>query len=308
MVGMGTDDDAPERAVDLIDPPEPDPSGAVSTESQSAELRPAELALGPRSQHLLSAFVATIAGVLLVAGAESGPHLFIAAIAVVQAVLIWSWIAATRIPGWIGTVVLAVAAAAGSDAAVLAWPHSQLDALIGVVAFIQIGAFVHQLARGVARKDIVTSLGLTEVLLIAVVGIAALMQLRQESDGRDLTVAVVAAIAAALVEGHLVDLAWTGPRFDPEVRRGLLAAAISVVVSAGVSYAWLDHQMVLDHRESLILGAALGVLTGLFAVAVAFALHQLPAIGRAARPFVSALLPLALLAPVAFVLVAAVQG
>jgi hypothetical protein len=283
------------KVIDAVEPPEEHPVGGRAD------------ALG-RDQHLVSALIAAVAGAGLVAGSAWSPGALIAAIAVLHAVLIWAWAASTRLPGQVGAVVLGVAAAASADVVVMVWPHGQLGSLVGVLAFVQIGAFLHQLSRGVARAQIVTSLGQTELLIVAVIAFSALVPLRHANDGRDLCIAVALAAGTALVEGHLVDLAWTGPRFDSEVRRGLLAAAISVAVSGAITYAWLDHQGVLDHRRALILGVSVGIITSLFAVAAAFVLENLTVRARLARPFVAVLLPLALLAPVAYVLGSAVQG
>jgi hypothetical protein len=223
-----------------------------------------------------------------------------------------------------------VAGATAADVVVMVWPHGQLGSLVGVLAFVQIAAFLHQLLRGVARSEIVTSLGRTELMLIAVIAFSALVALRNSNDGRALTVAVLLAAAGALVEGHLVDLAWIGPRFDSEVRRGILAAVVSVLVSGAITYAWLDHEQVLDHQHALILGISVGVIASLFALCAAFVLANLAESGEAVsgeavsgeavsgeavyggvqwtRPFVAVLLPLALLAPIAYLLGSAVQG
>jgi hypothetical protein len=265
----------------------------------------------PGSQHLLSAVVALIAGAGLVAGAAASPTALLVGIVVVQAALIWAWVSACALPGAIGTVLLAIAASAAADVVVMVWPHGQLGSLVAVLGFVQIGAFLHQLARGVARAHIVTSLGLTEVLLIAVVALATLEPLRHSSNGRELCVAVLLAVGAGLVEGHLIDLAWTGPRFDPAVARGVPAAVVSVAVGGAITWAWLAHVRVLDHGHALLLGVGIGILTGLFAIAAAFILHNIDARSRSARwarPFVAALLPIAVLAPVAYLLVSAVQG
>ncbi len=98
-----------------------------------------------------------------------------------------------------------------------------------------------------AGKYGVTSLGRTEILLVAVVALSALLPLRHASDGRELGIAVALAVGASLVEGHLIDLAWTGPRFDPAVSRVLPAAVMSVVISGAIRWAWLGHEHVLSH-------------------------------------------------------------
>jgi hypothetical protein len=281
--------------------------------------------LGERYQHLISALIATVAGAALVFGAAASAGALVAVVAVLQAALIGTWVATTGGPGRIGGLALGVAGAAAADVVVMVWPHGQLGSLVGVLAFVQIAAFLHQLLRGVARSEIVTSLGRTELMLIAVIAFSALVVLRNSNDGRALSVAVVLAAAGALVEGHLVDLAWIGPRFDSEVRRGVLAAVVSVLVSGAITYAWLDHEQVLDHQHALILGISVGVIASLFALCAAFVLANLseadaPGTEEAEsggaeseraqwpRPFVAVLLPLALLAPIAYLLGSAVQG
>jgi hypothetical protein len=143
----------------------------------------------------------------------------------------------------------------------------------------------------------------------------ALLQLRHEFDGPlggRVAAAAAAAVGGALVAGALVDMLVPTPRFDADVPRGLLAVIAAAAVGGAVSYLILRDQADFLGGRSVFIGAALGALAGLLAVAGAFVLHSTPApasrFPRLVRPALSAVLPLALLAPVAFLLCLAIRG
>jgi len=113
------------------------------------------------------------------------------------------------------------------------------------------------------------------------------------------------------VVAFLVALVLAAPRFDPAVSRGLLA----VIASAGLGGS-IGHLMLRSDAEFLggrgaFTGAALGALIAFFAVGVAFIEHSSPAsqdgFARRVRPVLSSLLPLSILAPIAFVLCLAIR-
>jgi drug/metabolite transporter (DMT)-like permease len=147
---------------------------------------------------------------------------------------------------------------------------------------------------------------------MATTALAALIQLRHEVDGRAMAGAVALVAGAALVAGHLVDLVWSRPRFDPAVARGLTAVLASTVAGALVAVARLHGSVEFNTERSLLLGGALGVVTALFAVGASFIeqTSTLPVDGvaRRLRPLFGALLCLALMSPVAYLLCLAIRG
>lgn len=258
---------------------------------------------------------AAVAGAgLALAGRQSAVMLLVA-VAVVQALFALAWVFGSGMPGRRGGLVVATLAAAGADTAASVWPHDRLGTLLAVLGLAVPVMFVHQLMRGAARVQVVASLSAVGLLVLTEVSLAALLQLRHEFPQGDVggrvVAAVVAAAAGALVVGYLVDLVLPAPRFDQEVPRGLLAVLGSVAVGGAVGYLLLKTQHEFAHGRAVFVGAALGAMTGLLAVAAAFVLHTTPrpasAVGRGSRPVVAALLPLCLTAPAAFLLCLAVR-
>lgn len=265
--------------------------------------------------HAACLATAVLAGIAFVLAARTGAAALLAVVAVAQAALILGWVFGLALPGRIGTIVIAGMAAAGADVAVSLFPHGRLGTLLIVFGLAVPVMFVHQLMRGAARFRIVDSLGSVALVVLAVAASAAFVQLRHEFDdaslGGTVCAAVLVAGAGALALGHLVDMLYDRPRFDPAVSRGLLA----VIASAGFG-ASVGHLMLGGHGEfaggrAAIAGAACGAVVALLAVAAAFAQNEptVPntGVGPAVRPLVSVLLPLAVLAPVAFLLCVALR-
>jgi hypothetical protein len=286
-----------------------------------SDVADADVGQDPAAQRELnltgSLAVAVLVGVALAVTARIGATALLAALAVVQALLAFAWTYGTRLPGRRGAVVIAALAAAGSDVCVSVWPASRLGTELIVFALAVPVMFVHQLTRGAARHRIVESLGAIALLVLAESALPALLQLRHEF-GRDLGGQVVSGVvvvaAGALVIGCLVDLVYSAPRFDPEVPRGLLAVAASAGLGGSLGYLLLqsDRLIELHGGRGAFLGAALGVLIGLFAVGVGFIEHGTPMpgsrFGQRMRPVLGALLPLAVLSPIAFLLCLAIRG
>jgi hypothetical protein len=259
---------------------------------------------------------AAVVGAALAITARAGATPLLIAIAVVQALVALSWVFGTVMPGRRGAVVLAALASAGADVAVSVWPHGKLGTLLAVLGLAVPAMFVHQLTRGAARVQVVSSMAATALLILAEVSLPALLQLRHEFGAGDLGGKVVATAAAAmggaLVIGCLVDLVLPAPRFDPVVPRGLLALVASGGLGGSVGYLMLRGQAEFLGGRSAFMGAALGALTGLLAVATAFVLYSTPqptgGLGRGVRPLLSAVLPVVLLSPVAFLLCLAIRS
>jgi hypothetical protein len=196
------------------------------------------------------------------------------------------------------------------------WPHGRLGTLLAVLGLAVPAMFVHQLARGAARVQVVSSLSAVALLVFAEVSLPAILQLRHEfgagAAGGRVAATAVAALAGALVIGCLVDILLPAPRFDPAVARGLLGLIASAGLGGSIGYLMLRDQFEFSGGRSSFVGAALGALAGLLAVATAFVLHTTPeparAIGRWLRPVLAAVLPIAVVAPVAFLLCLAIRA
>ena len=264
-----------------------------------------------------SLVLAAVVGVALAVTARTSALALLIAVAVTQALLAAGWVLCTRMPGRKGALVLAALAAAGADVSVSVWPHGKLGTLLAVLGLAVPLLFVHQLMRGAARSRIVQSLSGIALLVLAEVALAALPQLRHEFGtqiGGRVVAGVVAAAAGALVVGYLVDLLAPLPRFDPDVPRGLLGVIASAGLGGSLGYLLLQSDRFNDFAggRGAFIGASLGALVGLLAVGVAFAERELPVradgAGRRWRPFVGVLVPISVLAPVAFLLCLAIRA
>ncbi len=293
---------------------------AAVTETTSAPARDDADAVPDAELGLLVTLAAAVVlGGGLAAAARAGATPLLAGVAVVQFVLAVSWVFGTQLPGRKGAVVLAALAAAGADVAVSVWPHGKLGPLLAVLGLAVPVLFVHQLTRGAARVQVVSSMSAVAALVLGEVALPALLQLRHEfgTGGVDglagkVAAAAVAAIAGAVVIGCLVDLLLPAPRFDPEVPRGLLGLIAAAGLGGALGYLLLRHQTDFIGGRSVFVGAALGALAGLIAIAMAFVLHStVPperGVGRRVRPLLGAVAPLAVLAPAAFLLCLAIRS
>jgi hypothetical protein len=259
---------------------------------------------------------ALVVGAALTLTARMGSTPLLIAVAAVQALLAVSWVLGTVMPGRIGGLLIATGAAAAADITASVWPHGRLGALLAVLGLAVPVMFVHQLARGAARVQVVSSLSAVALLVLGEVSLPALLQLRHEFGsaevGGRVVAASVAALAGALVIGCLVDLLLPAPRFDPAVGRGLLGLIASAGLGGSVGYLMLRDQIEYTDGRSAFVGAALGALAGLLAIAMAFVMHTTPeptaALNRRLRPVLAAVLPIAVIAPVAFLLCLAIRA
>jgi hypothetical protein len=263
-----------------------------------------------------SAAVAALAGVALAWSARAGAVELLIAIAVLQGLFAFAWVFALRLPGRRGALVIAALAAGFADTAVSVWPHGRLGVLLAVFGLAMPVLFVHQLMRGAARLRVLESLGGIAVMVVAVVALPALVQLRHEftidDRGADVTFGVAVMVAGALVVGYLIDLTITAPRFDADVPRGLLGVIGSAAVGAVLGQLTLRNVTDFAQGRAAFVGAGLGALVALFGVAAAFlergAPPAGPGFGRRGRPLVAVLLPVCLIAPIAFLLCLAVRS
>jgi hypothetical protein len=294
---------------------EPDLDAAAAEQVNARTGAPVE-----RDASLLAGLpVIVVAGLgLALAARESGLALLIA-VAVVQGAFALAWVLGVALPGRWGALVIAALAAGGADFAVSYWPHARLGTLLGVLGLAVPVMYVHQLARGAARVRVVASLGSVAVLVFAEAALPAIIQLRHEfartdtsAVGGRVAAAAVGAVAAAIVAGYLVDLVLPVPRFDVTVPRGVPGLVAATLVGGAVGYLMLRGGVDFVGGRSVFVGAALGALAGLVAVGAGYVLHSVPAPGHAytrrLRPAAAALLPLAFLAPVAFLLCLSIRS
>lgn len=265
-----------------------------------------------------SVVVALFVGLLLVLCARAGAVQLLIAIALLQALLAPAWVFGIALPGRKGALVIAALAAAAADVTVSVWPHGRLGTLLAVCGLAVPAMFVHQLTRGAVRERAVASLGGIALLVLAEVALPSLLQLRHEFVGTlvggDVVAGVCAAVAGALVIGYLVDMVVSTPRFDPRVPRGLLGMLASAALGGALGYLLLQTADSPDFSSGrgAFVGASLGALVALLAVGIAFVEYEVALpdspLGRRVRPALSVVLPISVLAPVAFLLCLAIRA
>ena len=271
---------------------------------------------GPADAGLLVvALAALVVGAGLTATARAGALALLVGVGIVQALLALAWPLGTTLPGRRGAVVVGALAAAGADVATSLYPHGRLGVLLPVLGLALPVMFVHQLTRGAARVQLVSSLSGTAVLVVGEVALAALLQLRHEVsaqlDGRA-AAAVAAAAAGAVLAGALVDVVLPMPRFDPAVARGMLGLLVAAGVGAAAAQLLLRDAPGFDGGRALFLGAAVGALAGLLAVAASFlhhtTVHPTARLARPLAPTFVAVLPISLVAPAGLLLTLAIRA
>lgn len=266
-----------------------------------------------RRTHLQAAAlgVVTTAALVLVPAAAGWPGL-VAALGVVQAVLALAWVVGLRLPGRIGTLVLGVASAVAADVAAALRSPPSLSALLAVLAVAFLGMVIHQLCRGVVRVRATASIAGVAMLVVIAVAAASLLVLHRTAAGAALVSASVLAIGAAVVVGHLVDAAFPIVRFNDEVPRGVLGLLVGAAAAAAVSAWRLGDVTVVTRGGAVFLGVVLGLVAGF--VAIGGDHVEMTAAGREGRwswlgmGYLQAIVPLALTAPVAYVVAGIVAG
>jgi hypothetical protein len=261
--------------------------------------------------------VTILAAAVLLGGSAVGPAAFIAAVAFIQAALVLSWVLGIGLPGRIGAVLIALAAAGAADAVLGRWHEHGYQPVVAVLGLAIPVMFVHQLTRGVVRARVVESLSDIALLVLAVSAIAGLIVLRYQSDGERTVLAVVGATTLALVLAQLTDLVFPVLRFDPLVERGLPAVVLGVVGGAVVGQLALHTIVDFAGARAAFAGAAVAAVACLLAVGASFVgAHstlspsavgdgEVPVWAGVARlrPVASALIVVALASPAGYVLV-----
>jgi hypothetical protein len=258
--------------------------------------------LSSRTHHLPAAglaVVATAATVALALGLGDVGRLV--AVGLLQLALVAAWVVATGIRGFVGSLALGVAAAAGADLAMLLPERPELDWLLAVLGLGFLAAVVHQMTRPVPRLYLVASLAGVVLLVCSVSALAVLLTLGRVQDGERAFVTAVLAAGAALVVGHLVDLVLPRPAITAGVPRGLLGLALAVLAAVLVALLRRDGSTLVDALAAATYGAALGGVAALMSLGASYVLTER---GRSswALSVVQAVLPLAAAAPVAYAL------
>jgi hypothetical protein len=96
------------------------------------------------------------------------------------------------------------------------------------------------------------------------------------------------------------------------VARGLPAVLVSAAVGAALGHLTLHDSTAFGGGRAAFIGGAVGILVALLAVAVTFVAYRTPlaesGFARRSRPVLPVVLPLALVAPVAFLLCLAIRA
>ncbi len=238
-----------------------------------------------------------LAGAVLAVLAVPGPGPLLAGVLVAQLLLVAAVLERLGAPGRRGALLLAVVAAVTGDAVVLA--TGDAGGLAGVVALALVAGLLHQLLRRGGRPAVTVSLAATLLAVVTVAATACLLALREEPGSGRVTAAAVLAGAAALLAGRLTDRFASRRPGLAGGRRGLpgLLAALAAGALAGAAVGGSARAAVLGLAAGL--AAAVGDL-----VVVAGEPAPEPTLrarDRVALLHAGALLPYALLAPVALV-------
>lgn len=223
----------------------------------------------------------------------------VVAVGALQLVLVLSWSLGLDFAGLIGTVLVGAGAAVAADVVVLRSGADSLGPLAAVVGLAVILSFVHQLSRRAPRSGVTESLAGNALLAVVVVAASTFLVLFQITDGPRLLDRSAAAIGAAVVVGHLVDLLLPYPAVTEGVPRGLLgflagtAAAMLAAIDRGSSGA------LVEQLGAVILGGVLGGLACLMAIGASYAAAERRGVA-AAQAGIQGVLPIVAVAPVAY--------
>jgi hypothetical protein len=258
---------------------------AGSTAGQAADTA---ASVSGRAAQVPLATITLLAGAVLAGGSYLGPAALVAGVAVLQGLLVISWVLGTGLPGRIGALILGALAAGGCDTVIVRWHDHGYEPVLGVLGVALPLMFIHQLTRGVVRTRVVESLADITLLLLAVTAVSGLMLLRYQANGDKTTMAVIAAMTAGLVVAHLVDAAFPALRFDPAIDRGLPAVVLGVLAGGTVGVLVLRDIIDFAGGRAAFAGAALAAVACLISIGASFAgMHStlLPKAPRsAARP------------------------
>ena len=221
---------------------------------------------------------------VLVLAAAAGEGVLVLGIALVQAGVVAGWYRSVDVPGAVHGAVVAATAAVAADALVLTAPADRpLARVPAVLALAVVGALAAQLVRRDGRARLVASLTAT-LCLAAFAALPAAQLAALGSKGG------VPLVAATVVPAGLVTAADAVGRAGSRRRWLRPLVALVAALAAGLAVGGLTE---------LSTGAAAGTAVASGAVAWAAAVLA----DRAARPdpLLASVLPVALAAPVGYV-------
>jgi hypothetical protein len=269
--------------------------------------------LTAREHHLPAAAFAVLAVALLVGLPEVfGQTGRLAAVLVLQLGLVLCWVLVTGAQGFAGSLAVGAGAAVAADLALVLPGDPELGELLAVIGVGFLAVVLQQMLRR-PRPELVASMSVAVLMLVAVASLAALLLLGRTDDGSERALVALVAVGTTLVVGHLVDLVLPRPQLADGVPRGLVGAVLAVL--AGAAVAVLAAGLVgdvLDERRALVHGAvvsgvaALTALVASYVVVEATATDDEPAdeqrFSRWVLPVIQVALPVAACAPVVLAL------
>ncbi|MDQ1688266.1 MAG: hypothetical protein QOK42_1241 [Frankiaceae bacterium] len=244
------------------------------------------------------------AALLAVSSATAGIAGVGVVVLLLQVPLVLAWLALCGSSGSAGGFLLSVVALAAADLLLANDDQATTRALAPVVALALLGSFAHQLARGRHRQAATASMA-AEVSAVVIAGSAACwLAVRALPLGREAVSVALAAVAAALLSGRVVDLAVPGPKVVPGGLRGPWGAVVAIVGALGAGAAAGAAQNAVGAANGLVMAAVVAIAVVTTDLAVDMMAAGLPASefrARSAIPPVAGLLPLVAAAPAAYV-------
>lgn len=264
--------------------------------------------LAPLRHHAPSAGLVALSTAALVVGPRSfGVTGLLITVALLQIGLIAAWSEASGTRGYLGSVVIGVAAAAGADAVLYVQAEPDLAALVPILAGTFVAGLVYQLTRPSPRRLATASLASIGLLGVTLIALSAMLALYRVADGATVYPVTVAAIGAAVLAGHVVDLLVPRPPITPGLPRGLLGLLLSVGAGVAAAVVLTGPGGLIEGLGAALVGAILGLISALLAIAASFIVAERPQ-QNWALPWLQAVLPLAGAAPIAYFLALRVLG
>lgn len=264
--------------------------------------------LVPLRHHAPAGLLAAVATVALVlAPRQFGPAGLLVTVAVLQISLIAAWSRATGTRGYLGSLVIGAGTALTADTVLARQAEPDLGPLAAVLGLAFIAAILHQLLRSAPRRLATASLAGICMLAVTLIALSASLLLYRVTDGSADYVATIAAAGGAVVVGHLVDLVLPVARITPHVPRGMFALLLSVGTAIAASVTLSDPVNLIDGLGAAIVGAIVGLVSALLAVAASYIAAERPQ-SNWSLPWLQALLPLAGAAPIGYLLAFRVLG
>ena len=221
-----------------------------------------------------------------------------------QLLLILGFLALVDAPAAGGGFLVAATAALVADAIVII-TDGRVSGLAGVVGLALVGAMLHQLIR---RQRTRVTESLADELVAAVFAVAAvpLLALRMDSGGEEAVRVCLVAGGAALLLGRIGDQVLPRPALAVGATRGWPGLLLALGGGAFAGVLATGQGTALAGTRGALLGLAVSAAVAAADLAVDLGAAELTAGRRDARRVdalmpVGLLLPLAALAPVAFV-------